>query len=57
MTKIIAVFFALIACVQIIKPIGIFGLNRRSDAWKVAALGFIVILAVMVLSVSLKSAA
>ncbi|MCC2111707.1 MAG: hypothetical protein KDJ16_06710 [Hyphomicrobiales bacterium] len=56
MTKIIAIFFALIACVQLIRPIGIFGLNRRSDAWKVAAIGFLVIVAAMVLSVSLKSA-
>ena len=56
MTKIVALFFAALASVQLIKPIGIRGLERRRDAWKLAAAGFIAIVALMVLSVSLKSA-
>ena len=57
LTKIIMIFFAALACIQVIKPIGIRGLEHRRDAWKLAALGFLVIVALMILSVTLKDAA
>jgi hypothetical protein len=50
MTKIIVVFFALLACVQIIKPLGWPGLKRRQDAWKLAVFGFLATTAVLVLA-------
>jgi hypothetical protein len=42
LTKIIMVFFALVACIQIIKPLGWPGLEHRRDAWKLAAGGLLV---------------
>ena len=39
MTKLIAVFMAAIALIQIIKPLGLPGLKRRQDAWKLAVAG------------------
>lgn len=49
MTKTIAVLFALIMLVQIIKPIGLPGLRRRKDAWKLAvfALALMMLVAVV----------
>eukprot|EP00873_Tetraselmis_striata_P025004 jgi/Tetstr1/445268/TSEL_033066.t1 len=35
------VFFALVATIQVIKPLGWPGLKRRKDAWKLAVGGFL----------------
>lgn len=50
MTKIILVFFALVACIQIIKPLGWPGLEHRRDAWKLAAAAFAIIVALLALT-------
>lgn len=43
MTKIIVLFMLALALVQIIKPLGWPGLKKRSDAWKLALGGLMVI--------------
>jgi len=43
MTKIVMVFFAAVAAIQLIKPIGLPGLEHRRDAWKLALLAFAVL--------------
>jgi len=48
MTKIIIVIFTLAACIQIIKPLGWPGLKHRSDAWKLAVFGFLIMVVVVV---------
>jgi ABC-type branched-subunit amino acid transport system permease subunit len=48
--KTIAVILALAMLAQIIKPFGLPGLRRRSDAWKIALFA----LAIMVLVVGLR---
>lgn len=37
------VFFAAVAAIQLIKPIGLPGLEHRRDAWKLAVLAFVVV--------------
>ncbi|MBX3579080.1 MAG: hypothetical protein KF723_17920 [Rhizobiaceae bacterium] len=37
MTKALALLFLLAMSVQIIRPLGLPGLKRRGDAWKIAA--------------------
>lgn len=49
MTKAIAVLFVLAMVVQVIRPIGVIGLRRRADFWKLAALALLVTLAVAVI--------
>ena len=49
MSKAIFLFLALAMVVQIIKPLGLPGLRRRADAWKLAALAVAVVSAVSVL--------
>ena len=44
------VFFALVACIQIIKPLGWPGLKHRRDAWKLAALGLMVMVALIAIA-------
>ncbi len=39
MTKLIALFMAALALIQLIKPLGLPGLKRRQDAWKLAVAG------------------
>lgn len=39
-TKAIVLFFALVALIQLIRPLGWPGLTRRKDAWKLVAAGF-----------------
>lgn len=39
MTKLIALFMAALALIQFIKPLGLPGLTRRQDAWKLAIAG------------------
>ena len=43
MGKAVAVVLALAMIVHLIRPIGIIGLRRRKDAWKIAVLAFVVI--------------
>ncbi|ACM27620.1 hypothetical protein MOV66_25290 [Agrobacterium sp. SHOUNA12C] len=42
MTKVIAVLLMLAMAVQIIKPLGLPGLKRRVDFWKIAIIAFAV---------------
>lgn len=37
MTKLIALLLFLVAAIQVIKPLGLPGLKKRSDAWKLVA--------------------
>lgn len=50
MTRAMSLFFGLCMLVQIIRPIGVPGLKRRVDAWKIAA----VALAIFMLVAALK---
>ena len=43
MTKAVALLFACLMVVQIIRPIGLPGLKQRKDAWKLAVFGFLAI--------------
>ncbi|MCA1242649.1 hypothetical protein LC092_09400 [Stappia stellulata] len=54
MTKIIMVFFALVATIQVIKPLGWPGLKRRKDAWKLAVGGFLVTLFAVILAATFQ---
>ncbi|MGN6467709.1 MAG: hypothetical protein ACTHLP_19780 [Rhizobiaceae bacterium] len=40
MSKIVAILVILAMAIQVIKPIGLPGLRRRSDVWKLAVLAF-----------------
>jgi len=44
MSKIVTFIFICLMAVQIIRPLGIPGLRRRADAWKLAVAGFAFIL-------------
>lgn len=55
MTKLIAVLLAAVALIQIIKPLGLPGLKRRQDAWKLAAGGAAVMIVVIVITAGLKA--
>ena len=55
MTKIIMVFFAAVAAIQLIKPIGLPGLEHRRDAWKLALLAFAVLAVLTVGTATLRS--
>ncbi len=43
MAKFVMVFFAAVACIQLIKPIGWPGLKQRRDAWKLVLAGFMAV--------------
>lgn len=45
MTKVILLFLLVLAVIQAIKPLGWPGLKKRSDAWKLALGGLIVMAA------------
>lgn len=47
MTKFVMVFFAAVACIQFIKPIGWPGLTQRRDAWKLVMAGFMAVVVVI----------
>jgi len=57
LTKIIMVFFALVAAIQVIKPLGWPGLKHRRDAWKLAVGGFLVTLVAVILAATFQPAA
>lgn len=42
MTKIIAILLILAMGIQIIKPLGLPGLRRRADFWKIAVLAILI---------------
>jgi hypothetical protein len=41
MSKIIAILIIAAMAIQVIKPIGVPGLRRRSDFWKLAVVAFV----------------
>ena len=49
MTKAISLLFGVVMLVQVIRPIGVPGLTRRVDAWKIAAAALAVVMLVAVL--------
>lgn len=49
MVKILSVFVILAMIVQIIKPIGVPGLRKRADFWKLPLAGFVVIVVISTL--------
>lgn len=49
MSKLIMIFFALVALIQFIRPLGLPGLRHRRDAWKLAAAGFMAVMAIVIL--------
>ena len=49
MTKALALFLALAMLVQVIRPLGIPGLRRRADAWKIGAGAFVLVMLAAVL--------
>ena len=49
MTKLLSVFVVLAMLIQIIKPIGLPGLRKRSDFWKLPLAGFVLIVAISTL--------
>jgi uncharacterized membrane protein SpoIIM required for sporulation len=55
MTKLIAILLAAVALIQIIKPLGLPGLKRRQDAWKLAAGGAAVMVVVIVITAGMKA--
>lgn len=48
-TKLLSVFVVLAMLVQIIKPLGLPGLRRRGDFWKLPLAGFFVIVLITAL--------
>ena len=56
MTKLIALLLAAVALIQIIKPLGLPGLKRRQDAWKLAAGGAALMVLLIVITAGLKTA-
>lgn len=46
MVRAISVFLGLVMLVQIIRPLGLPGLKRRADAWKIAALALTLVFVV-----------
>lgn len=57
MTKIIMVFFAAVAAIQVIKPLGWPGLKHRRDAWKLAVGGFLVTALAVILAAMFQPSA
>ena len=49
MTRAVLLILGLAMVVQIIRPLGIVGLRRRADAWKIAAIGLVIVSAVAAL--------
>jgi hypothetical protein len=53
MTKLIMVVFGALAIVQLIRPVGLPGLKKRSDAWKLAIFGFLATVAATIIAAGL----
>ena len=41
------IFFAAVALIQLIRPLGLPGLRYRRDAWKLAVAGFMLVIAIV----------
>lgn len=54
MTKAIALFMAMLALIQFIKPLGLPGLKRRQDAWKLVAAGTGIMIVLILVTASVK---
>ncbi|MGI9514983.1 MAG: hypothetical protein ACR2OL_18955 [Anderseniella sp.] len=54
MTKLIALFMAMLALIQFIKPLGLPGLKRRQDAWKLAVAGVAMMFLFILLTAGVK---
>ena len=54
MTKLIALFMAALALIQFIRPLGLPGLKRRQDAWKLAVAGVAVMFLFILLTAGFK---
>ncbi len=50
-TKLLALFLLLAMVAHIIKPLGLPGLKKRADFWKIAVIAFVVMSLVIVLQV------
>jgi len=50
-TKILALFLLLAMAAHIIKPLGLPGLKKRGDFWKIAVIAFVVMSLAIVLQV------
>ena len=55
MTKLIALLLAAVALIQVIKPLGLPGLERRQDAWKLAAVGAALMVVLIVITAGMKA--
>ena len=55
LTKIVMVLLAAIAAIQLIKPIGLPGLEHRRDAWKLAVIAFVIVGILTLIPAFLKS--
>ena len=55
MAKIVMMFFVAVACVQVLRPLGWPGLERRQDAWKLAVAGMLVSVLLVAVTASFKS--
>jgi hypothetical protein len=55
MTKLIALLLAAVALIQVIKPLGLPGLERRQDAWKLAAGGAALMVVLIVITAGMKA--
>jgi hypothetical protein len=49
MTRVVSILFGVVVVVQLIRPLGFPGLERRADAWKLAA-GALAIFALVALT-------
>jgi hypothetical protein len=49
MTRALSLIIALLIVVHLIRPLGLPGLKRRADAWKLAALALILLISVVAL--------
>lgn len=52
MTKVISLFLILAMVVQIIKPLGLPGLKKRGDFWKIALAAFGIFMAIILLGMA-----
>ena len=51
MTKVIALVLLLAMIAHLIRPLGLPGLKRRGDFWKIAVFAFLAMMAVVVLQI------
>jgi hypothetical protein len=54
MTKALSILIVLAMLVQVIRPLGLPGLKRRSDFWKLAVIAFVAVMFVATLRMAFK---